>query len=66
MNEEEVRKFWDYFDWCYRTAEQRKGQAMMNALRRVAPELYDEVSGTSRDCFYRDDQVFALRDWLGI
>ncbi len=65
MLPEEIEAFWvevrkGYFQgW-------RKGQSMMNALRVVAPELYTDISGTSKDCFYRDDQVFAFRDYLGI
>ena len=66
MNEDEVRRFWYYFNEFHRWYGQRKGQAMINALRHVAPVLYDEATGTTKDCFYRDDQVFALRDWLGI
>ena len=42
---------------------QRKGQALMNALHSVAPELYDIISGTDDDCFYDDgkiDQTFGV------
>lgn len=67
MLPEEIAAFWE----CVRQArrkypEWRKGQTFMNALHAVAPELYDDISGTSKDCFYRDDQVFAFRDYLGI
>lgn len=36
---------------------QRKGQAMMNALGTIAPELYHIVAGTDADCFNDDSRI---------
>lgn len=66
MTEEEIQEFWASFRMYHFVQGQRKGQAMMNALWDAAPELYADISGTSKDCFHRDDQVFAFRDYLGI
>jgi hypothetical protein len=66
MTPEEVTAFWVAFDIFYRSRDNRKGQAMMNALREVAPELYDEITGSYYDCFYNDGKVGAFRDYLGI
>lgn len=38
----------------------RKGQAYMNALYVVAPEVYDEITGTEFDCFYVDARIEAF------
>jgi hypothetical protein len=44
--------------------EFRLGQAHMNVLRVQRPDLYDEVTGTSADCFYLDERVPAFLAWL--
>lgn len=49
----------------YTMYRQRKGQALMNALRTEAPELYEIISGTPADCFYRDEKVSLVMDELG-
>lgn len=69
MLEDEIKKFWYYVkeaetvfpDW-------RRGQAMMNALRVVAPPLYADISGTKYDVFYRDSSqdIYRFREYLGI
>lgn len=35
----------------------RKGQALMNALYAVDPELYDRVTDTEADCFSDDRNI---------
>jgi hypothetical protein len=47
------------------TGSQRKGQALMNALRLKAPELYDILTGTDKDPFYNDDKLQVALDELG-
>ena len=49
----------------YRQSDQRKGQALMNALRYESPELYTIISGTPIDCFYDDRKVPAVLEELG-
>jgi hypothetical protein len=44
---------------------QRKGQALMNALRMKQPELYDILSGTDKDPFYNDDKLQDALSELG-
>lgn len=34
--------------------DQRNGQALMNALRKIDVDLYAEITGTPADCFYKD------------
>lgn len=36
---------------------EREGQAYMNALRSVNKEIYDHISATCADCFYKDSKV---------
>lgn len=38
----------------------RKGQARMNALYDIAPEVYKEITGTEFDCFYVDARIEAF------
>jgi hypothetical protein len=52
-----VRNFWQVYDYLLRDKEQRRGQARMNALSRTDPELYQMITGTDIDCFYRDDLI---------
>ena len=35
----------------------RQGQAFMNALWTVRPDLYEVLTGTTHDPFYRDDNL---------
>lgn len=58
--DEFARKFWQSYDYFLRDKEMRKGQARMNALKRVDPELYEIISGTEFDCFYRDERIPAF------
>jgi hypothetical protein len=65
MNTHETEEF--YRLWRLYSKTQRVGQAYMNALRAVAPELYEEASGSLKlDCFYDDTKVPALLKWLGV
>jgi hypothetical protein len=43
---------------------QRRGQAYMNALRFIRPDLYDKLTGSVDDCFYRDDRLDGFFDAL--
>lgn len=43
----------------------RHGQALMNALDRVAPELYEILSQTDKDCFFDDSKFSATLAELG-
>ena len=67
MNEIETAAFWVAYNEM-RDSEQRVGQAMMNALRYVAPELYSEITGSKYDIFYRDtsQDIYRFREYLGI
>lgn len=65
MTPEEEVKFFDHYVML-KALGQRRGQAMMNALARVAPELYDMVTGTLADPFYRDDRIPAFREMIGV
>ena len=42
----------------------RTGQALMNRLHEVSPELYTEVTHTEADCFYQDEKIPALLDYI--
>lgn len=44
------------------SGKQRRGQAWMNALREVEPELYDDVTGTEADCFYDDRKLAVFKE----
>lgn len=35
----------------------RRGQAYMNALYKVNPDLHDKILGTEADCFYVDEKI---------
>lgn len=41
----------------YSKKSQRKGQALMNALRKHAPDWYEALTGTAHDCFYDDKKI---------
>ena len=66
MNTQEEIKFWNEYRNYMRPGVLRRGQAMMNALAVVAPELYDEITDTSADCYYEDSKIGAFRELLGI
>lgn len=42
----------------------RYGQAVMNLLNQTHPEIYREVNGTELDCFYNDEKVENLLEYL--
>ena len=42
----------------------RPGQTWANVVRLLLPELYEEMTGTEIDPFYRDDRADAFRAWL--
>jgi hypothetical protein len=45
--------------------EWRSGQSMFNALRRVRPDLSEQIRGnTELDPFYVDARIPAFRGWL--
>jgi hypothetical protein len=46
----------------------RKGQAIMNHLAMVRPDLANKIVGTQMDCFYTDDRIqnclnFIYQNW---
>lgn len=46
----------------------RKGQAIMNHLTMVRPDLASRIVGTQLDCFYTDDRIqncinFIYQNW---
>lgn len=55
-----VRKYQRALGYYTRDIEQRPGQARMNALRKVDPELYEMIAGTPADCFYDDSKIPAF------
>lgn len=50
----ELHREWLRFVAFYVALGHRKGQAWMNALGAVAPDLYEIVTGTDADCFHND------------
>jgi len=36
----------------------REGQAYMNVLFEMYPEIYKRIDGTEYDCFYDDSRIF--------
>lgn len=42
----------------------RYGQSLMNRLFDVSPELYNEVTATKADCFYKDRNMVDLYDYI--
>ena len=66
MTPEESLRFWENFRLaCVANPEWRTGQAMMNCLATVAPELYVMVTGTICDPFYRNEKIPAFLDYIG-
>jgi hypothetical protein len=62
-------EFIDYLHRCidYAAAHpsQRRGQAYMNVLREVRPDLYKAITATLADAFYRDELIEAMLTWVG-
>lgn len=44
--------------------DQRNGQALMNALRKIDVELYVKITGTPADCFYQDTLIPAFNTYV--
>lgn len=42
----------------------RMGQSYMNALHKIKPKLYEEITATDNDCFYNDDLIINFMDFL--
>ena len=42
----------------------RVGQSYMNALYKINPSLYDEITGTDIDPFYNDYNLEGFLDFL--
>lgn len=50
-------------DWrtqCASQPELRRGQALMNLLFEVRPDLYDQVNMSALDSFYTDEPLPSL------
>ena len=64
LNDQEFELFIEiYVDACY--SGSRKGQAYMNALSQIRPDLYEEVTRCDfRDCFYVDENILNLINYL--
>ena len=54
-----VQTFWSVYFQMTKN-KQRKGQARMNALHHVNPELHDQIMRTHADCFYDDQRIHAF------
>jgi len=48
----------------YNEGHVRLGQAYMNALHKISPDLYNEVSQTDADCFYNDDKMVQFTEFI--
>ena len=66
MTDEDRLRFWVLYERNIRSPGQRRGQARMNALCIARPDLYDEITGTAADCFYRDDRIADFEAALGL
>lgn len=42
----------------------RIGQAYMNSLSSIRPDLYDGITNTQSDCFYDDSLIPLFFKWL--
>lgn len=47
-----------------RPKQERKGQALMNALYEVNKDLYQQITDTDADCFYNDAKIEIFKKWL--
>jgi len=50
--------------FTHKYEDMRAGQAYMNALYEVSPKLYNEITGTSADCFYVDFKLHKFMQYL--
>jgi hypothetical protein len=66
VNAEEIAEFWARYQHHRSGGEQRKGQAMFNALHETAPVLADMIRGTGADPFYSDGNIPRFRKELGL
>lgn len=66
LTSSEVSRFWEVYCDIKRNPSQRRGQAMMNALAKVRPDLYDKVTGTEADPFYIDNRIYDFKRAVGI
>jgi hypothetical protein len=48
----------------YNTGHLRLGQSYMNALGDINIDLYKEVTATEYDCFYNDNKIVKLIEFL--
>lgn len=48
----------------YNTGHLRLGQSYMNALGDINIDLYKEVTATEYDCFYSDNKIVKLIEFL--
>lgn len=48
----------------HKHSELRYGQAIMNALNDVRPDLYKEITGTNNDPFYDDNKLVLFMRYL--
>jgi hypothetical protein len=44
--------------------QQRKGQALMNAIYQVDPNAYESVRANSASCFYDDNKIYLTLNHL--
>ena len=51
-------------DSLHKHPELRYGQAMINSLHDIRPDLYQRVTGTENDCFYNDNKIINLIGFL--
>jgi hypothetical protein len=42
----------------------RYGQAHINALHQIRPELYEAITETESDCFYNDEKIPKFMKFL--
>lgn len=62
----QITDFWAHHCYYMEGGTQRRGQAMMNALAKVRPDLYDKISGTEADPFYNDNRITNFKRAVGI
>ncbi len=57
-----------YSDVCkaakLRPTNERKGQALMNALHSINPKMYEGFKNTLLDCFYDDRNIVHFKEAL--
>lgn len=57
MNSAQIQLFLHTYNEKKQDGHQRDGQALMNALYSVNPDLYQEITGTDADPFYDDNKI---------